>query len=579
MSDERGDFRLSLRDWQLIALNCLVLSLFYLRFHYLTDPDDTLRMLQVRAWLDGQSWFDLRQYRILGLQDVPMHWSRLVDIPLAGVILAARLFTSPANAEHVAQVVVPLLTLSCVIGLIYRATYRLSADRLAAALSPLLGCMAFTVFVQLNPGRIDHHGWQIVCALVALNGMLGSQVKACAWTMGAALATWLAISIEGLPLAAAFLAVLGLRWLRDPAERDWLVHASASLAITSAALWLATHRLDAAAMTPWCDAITPIHLAMFAWTAIGVAALSRVPTLDWLGYGLALGAISAVAGAILIAGQPQCIGGAFSQIDPYVTLFWLDSVKESQPIWEKSWTTGLIAAGPAVLGLLALAVPTWRAKGSEATVLHCYFLLLIGATALGFALLRACGVACALAAPPVAWQVRLLLGHLSFRRNLASSVAISAGVGVALLPWTMHILVAIGISQAPPAPSDCAIPRSKGALDGIPPSDFLVPLDLGPRLLADSHHRILASGHHRARAAMREEIDAFIGTADQAHAIIERRDIEYIAVCFASDEARRYREFAPTGFMAQLYKGQFPAWLQPVDVPVGKASRVWRVVK
>ena len=48
----------------------------------LPDPDDTLRMVQVRDLLAGQGWWDLHQYRVAPPQGMLMHWSRLVDAPL-----------------------------------------------------------------------------------------------------------------------------------------------------------------------------------------------------------------------------------------------------------------------------------------------------------------------------------------------------------------------------------------------------------------------------------------------------------------------------------------------------------------
>jgi hypothetical protein len=50
------------------------------------DGDDALRLVEVRDLLNGQSWFDLTQKRYLPPEGVPMHWSRLVDLPLAAAV-------------------------------------------------------------------------------------------------------------------------------------------------------------------------------------------------------------------------------------------------------------------------------------------------------------------------------------------------------------------------------------------------------------------------------------------------------------------------------------------------------------
>src|SRR5690348_13799793 len=63
------------------------------------DSDDVMRLVQVRDLIAGQGWFDLTQHR-LGLEGgTPMHWSRLVDLPIAALILFFRLFLDPLAAE------------------------------------------------------------------------------------------------------------------------------------------------------------------------------------------------------------------------------------------------------------------------------------------------------------------------------------------------------------------------------------------------------------------------------------------------------------------------------------------------
>ena len=59
-----------------------------IRYFGLGDTDDNMRMMQVRALLHGQGWFDLRQYRLNPPFGANIHWSRLVDLPIAGLILA-----------------------------------------------------------------------------------------------------------------------------------------------------------------------------------------------------------------------------------------------------------------------------------------------------------------------------------------------------------------------------------------------------------------------------------------------------------------------------------------------------------
>jgi hypothetical protein len=56
----------------------------------LGDTDDNMRIMQVRGLLAGQGWYDLRQYRLNPPWGADIHWSRLVDLPIAGSSLRWR---------------------------------------------------------------------------------------------------------------------------------------------------------------------------------------------------------------------------------------------------------------------------------------------------------------------------------------------------------------------------------------------------------------------------------------------------------------------------------------------------------
>ncbi len=80
-----------------------------IRLFALGDTDDNMRMMQVRALLNGQDWYDLRQHRLNAPYGANIHWSRVVDLPLAGLILALRPLLGGAGAEKWAVALAPLL--------------------------------------------------------------------------------------------------------------------------------------------------------------------------------------------------------------------------------------------------------------------------------------------------------------------------------------------------------------------------------------------------------------------------------------------------------------------------------------
>src|SRR5262245_65424006 len=77
-----------------------------IRWFSLGDTDDNMRMMQVRGLLHGQGWFDLAQHRLAGSN---IHWSRLVDLPIAGLILVLRPLIGGPAAARWAVGIAPLL--------------------------------------------------------------------------------------------------------------------------------------------------------------------------------------------------------------------------------------------------------------------------------------------------------------------------------------------------------------------------------------------------------------------------------------------------------------------------------------
>jgi len=136
-----------------------------IRFFSLADTDDNLRISQVRALLAGQNWFDLRQYRLNPPLGANIHWSRLVDLPIAGIILLLRPIVGGADAERTAVAIAPMLPMLLLLFSLALTSRRL-IDRRAYPLAFVALFFANSVLGMFMPTRIDHHGWQL--ALLAL---------------------------------------------------------------------------------------------------------------------------------------------------------------------------------------------------------------------------------------------------------------------------------------------------------------------------------------------------------------------------------------------------------------------------
>ena len=101
----------------------------------LLDTDDAMRLVQMRAWVAGQGWYDLHQARVSPPLGFDSHWSRLVDAGLAGLLALFNLFADHVLAERLMRAVWPLLWLLPTLGGMVAIAWRI-AGREAASTKP-----------------------------------------------------------------------------------------------------------------------------------------------------------------------------------------------------------------------------------------------------------------------------------------------------------------------------------------------------------------------------------------------------------------------------------------------------------
>ncbi|RYD49452.1 MAG: hypothetical protein EOP60_13785, partial [Sphingomonadales bacterium] len=315
--------------WAIAVAVLLVVSLSDVRGLAFPDPDDAMRLVEARDWIGGQSWWDVGQHRLAAGD---MHWSRLVDIPLALVMLLFRPLLGVAGAEQAALVVVPLLTLLAVLALVAALTRRL-LDLERAKLAVLIAPLSVPLLYQLRPMRIDHHGWQVVLALGALHCLVARPAWRSGAIAGLCLAALITISLEGSPIAATLCGIAALAWAFDPGRRPALLGTVWSLFLGVAALHLATRGASYAA--PLCDAVSPAWLFVLGVSAIGttLATLAaRAPLALRIG---ALAMVGIACAALLLRLAPECVAGPFAQLDPLTRTLWYENVSEGLPLWRQ----------------------------------------------------------------------------------------------------------------------------------------------------------------------------------------------------------------------------------------------------
>lgn len=531
------------------------------------DGDDILRLLQVRDFLAGQSWFDVTQYRVAPPEGTPMHWTRLVDIPLLMVIVPLTLLLGAAGAELAAAIIVPLATLYLMFLLIGRMAWKLF-DEEVTGLACLVAAMSASLLNQLRPMRIDHHGWQIICALVAVNALMARNARQGGWIAGVAMAAWLSISLEAIPLVAAIMAVGLWRWIRCWHDRVWLVSMLQSTFVVSLGIYLATRGIPYGASV--CDAMAPAPLAAMGVLAIGATGLghgSHRPISFTL---LALGTLGLAAVAVEFALAPRCTGGTFAGLDPVTRDMWLANVTEGQPIWDNSLEFILLRIIPPIIALIALFHLARNSSDWLRNWHREYAFLVAMALVTGCLVSRTMVYAAALSAVPLGWQLKSWLRSIrTLRAQPGRQVAATAGIVMALAPAVPLSVLMLAVpsqaasSIAAPAAARCEIRAALPAL-GMQPARIMAPLDLGPRILVDSDHSVLATAHHRANTAIADTMRAFTGPDSTAHEVVSRRGIDYVVFCVGINESNAYSTLAPNGFAAHLQAGKLPDWLEQV---------------
>src|SRR5256714_12517650 len=74
--------------------------------HAFADTDDAMRLAQLRDWLGGQGWFDMRQTRVAGGYE--SHWSRLIGAGVGGTLWLFGSVAEPAPPGGLARPLWPV---------------------------------------------------------------------------------------------------------------------------------------------------------------------------------------------------------------------------------------------------------------------------------------------------------------------------------------------------------------------------------------------------------------------------------------------------------------------------------------
>jgi hypothetical protein len=563
-----------------------------IRWFGLGDTDDNMRIMQVRGLLHGQGWYDLRNYRMNPPFGANIHWSRLVDLPIAGLILGLRPFLGGAGAERWAVAIAPLLPYLLLLFSLALAARRLIGPR-AYPLAFLAIFFAGSTNGMFMPERIDHHGWQLALLALSIASIADPKRVRGGLVLGISSALSLAIGLEMIIYLALAGAAMVLFWVADRGERERLSAYAVSMSGGVALCFLVFASYDNRAAV--CDALSPVYVSDALLGCALMYGLALLSPGDWKRR-LALALVAGVVIAGFHAAMwPQCLQKP-EHISPEAQRLWMDHVKEARPIYTHGWRVAVLMVALPVTGAIGWAVLAWakrrdpvllrRVLGSAIPGIVASLLLLwqtrtgpaaqmmaaVGAAALVWTLL-----------PPIwkfKWPDSERLGYPV--RAIATTVVILLCAGAAA-PFVLNF-----IPEQPSTPYQKAIGRANAlcaSLWGLhpialqPKGVVFTFVDLGPRLITVTHHDTITGPYHRNWRQIVDVMNAWRGSAEQAHRIIvEKYHSNYVLSCPDSSTSTIFTSETPNGFYVQLQRGQVPKWLQPVPLPKDSPYRMWKVV-
>jgi len=579
--------RQSLDPILLICLAWLVIVAQLLADHWaetattLSDMDDAMRLVQMRAFLSGRGWFDLHEPRLGPPAGYDTHWSRLIDAGLAGLFLLFNRFADAAFAERLVRAIWPMLWLIPALAGAAGIAWRL-AGRPAAAITLVLSAIGLPAFQHFIPGRIDHHNVQIALSILLVAATLWSdRLPWAAAAAGILTGAAMAIGFEGLPYVVLAGAAMALRFVFDRSGPRPLVLYGACAAISVAAAF-AISISPAHWRSTACDAIAINSAAAAVIATLGLAAPAAMLTGGaWSIRACSVLAVAAAGGAAFIAIEPQCLGGPFAMMDPMVRSIWFVHVSEMQPLWTVAFHSApmaaAVAAFPAVAIMCTLALaasPDTRDFGFIVAAIA-----LAVAVAVMCAMVRAYSYAIWLAMPLVATGTLRLFCMFQLRTLIAR-----AAVVVLLTPTAtsaMAFATVQAMTHAPLGAADSRLPclqtESYALLAKLAPGLVVTDIDYGPFVLALTPHSVMSAPYHHLVAPIIAANQIFSLPPEAARMIVAETRPDYLVVCGRHTLGGLDGAERAASLWARLTAGDVPDWLEPVEQSRKEALVIYRV--
>lgn len=582
----------------------------------LPDTDDYTRLVQVFNWLDGHSWFDMTLNRLYPQHPVSLHWSRLPDLPLAGLIItfeALRDFfqieIARVSLARLAAFIVPCGLLVLLFALV-RQNARFFLPRPQAGLSAFVVPLCMLLIFQFTPLRVDHHAYILLSAAAAFFCLqallLNLRPLRMAGLMALAMALGLWNGAEILPMLAITSIALSAAMVADGRRLSLAGPVFGLCLLGFTGILLPISRPPAEYGLIAYDAFSLFYV-LIALAAAAYFLLLGVAT-RFISSRLLRGALALFLGvstlALFLKAFPDFIFGPYAKAHPLLNVLFFPNIREAVPFYQ-AWTdlgdsfgqTPRQAAAGALYYLMTrLFVPLVGLLGSLYGLFHkgtsprqrrlwalaagfCAFY-----TGLAFFWqIRVITYAQLFTIAPFTWLLLRYLKNLSARYSgralygwelltilsftVIPVIMVPAIIGQSkLMP---DVLFYLGRSGGLPCPTLQPVTQKlqqmedADAKEGKPPLTILAPMDYTPALMFYTRHNFIAAPYHRNDRGIIDALSFYRSLPDDraARQIARRLDLDYVLVCKASfyQSTLNAAQAAPASYAYNGSAGRFEA--------------------
>lgn len=575
----------------------------------LADPDDYMRLNETINWLQWAGWFDLSHPRLSPGSHMVLHWSRLLDLPLALMMKPFLKDWGYRSSAMLAALAEPLILLGFLIALL-PAMARPFLGRSKATLAVLFVPFAPWLMFNFSPGRVDHHNWEILIAGVGLMALPRMLLCKKGWKAGifAAISFALGLWISPEIMPCLVLVLIGLALFS--AWRGGFV-------LLNAAVFAVVFALATTALLPLAKPVeswAELDISWFSFTYVVFALLIGATFLiAWL-VGrhtpnkilrlLLIAALGLLAGTLFFYIVPEALGGPFADFDDFNATIALDNIHEAQPLMRAlhvdfhnhlTWINAFSGFARFLFsGLVAFIVSVGMAlqkKGRSRMLWSIYAFNLGSLLVLAFFLQsRLLWFVGAFQIVPLAFTTFNWAGRCPHRLIPFLVFLILGPLPVFAVPYT----AAYFLSPQQAIKASCNLKAAAEFIAGptgymLRPYTIMASEDDGPELLFRTPHNVIAANFNVP--ANKDVFDFFNARDDDAaRAILNKWHAELVLVCrrippfyagmdhpqlgknaflkMESDgKLHMVSSLEKPAFIEKLVNGPAPDWLKPVEIP------------